>query len=261
MQDGQVDAYLARIGAPAAGAADLRVLAALQQAHLRAVPFENLSIHLGEPIVLDEDQLWTKIVERRRGGFCYELNGAFGALLRALGFRVAVLAARVYSGERFGPPLDHLALRVDLAESWLVDVGFGAFSTHPLRLADRDEQPDPAGRFQVRAAVTGELTVTMDGAPQYRLEERPYQLADFVPTCWWQQTSPDSSFTRRLICSRPTGDGRITLSGQRLIVTGPDGKQERELTRPELLPAYADHFGIVLDRLPTVLHGAADPPP
>src|SRR5439155_12459989 len=116
---------------------------------LRAVPFENLSIHLGEPIVLDEAELLDKLVRRRRGGFCYELNGAFAALLAALGFEVTLLAARVYGGGVLSPPFDHLALPVDAPGPWLVDVGFGRHSHYPLRLDTAAEQVDPDGVFQV----------------------------------------------------------------------------------------------------------------
>src|SRR5690349_2377671 len=117
-------AYLSRIGMPeelAPPSAEL--LRELHIRHLESVPFENLSIHLDEPIRLDEDALLDKIVRRRRGGFCYELNGVFAALLEALGFRVTRHAARVFSGDgQLGIPFDHLALIVDLDEEWLVDV-------------------------------------------------------------------------------------------------------------------------------------------
>ncbi|MER7848509.1 arylamine N-acetyltransferase [Kitasatospora sp. NPDC096077] len=246
-------AYLERIGVADPGAPTEANLARLQWAHLRAVPFENLSIHLGEPVVLDPAALVAKVVDRRRGGFCYELNGAFAELLRSLGYRVSLLAARVFDRERLGPPFDHLALRVDLAEPWLVDVGFGRFSHQPLRLDERGEQADPQGVFTiVPGGPYWELDVLMDGAPQYRLDPRPYPLADFGPTCWWQSTSPQSPFAKGATCTLPTGDGgRITLSGHRLIRTAPDGtRDERRLTDAEALAAYREHFGIVLDRLP-----------
>src|SRR5919197_306204 len=162
----------------------------LQMRHLLTVPFENLSIHLGEPIVLEEKALLAKLVQRRRGGFCYELNGAFAGLLSALGFRVTLLAARVFGAGGPGPPFDHLALRVDLREPWLVDVGFGRHSSHPLRADLRGEQPDPEGIFRVAERDDGDLDVIRDGEPQYRVEPRGRALSDFEPTCWWQQTSP-----------------------------------------------------------------------
>lgn len=96
MNADQIDAYLARIGARRPAAPDAASLRELQEHHLSTVPFENLSIHLDERITLTEDALFDKIVMRRRGGFCYELNGAFAALLRGLGFDVTLLSAKVF---------------------------------------------------------------------------------------------------------------------------------------------------------------------
>ncbi|MFF0292550.1 arylamine N-acetyltransferase [Kitasatospora sp. NPDC004614] len=246
-------AYLDRIALPDPGAPSPEALARLQLAHLRTVPFENLSIHLGEPVTLDPRALLTKIVDRRRGGFCYELNGAFAELLTSLGYRVSLLAGRVHDGEQPGPPFDHLALRVDLDEPWLVDVGFGRFSRAPLRLDARTEQPDAYGTFLLTPnGPYGDLDVLLDGKPQYRLDPRPYELADFGPTCWWQSTSPQSHFTRTPTCSVITADdGRTTLSGNRLITTAPTGQRtEQLLTDDEARTAYRTHFGITLDVLP-----------
>jgi N-hydroxyarylamine O-acetyltransferase len=169
MNGSQVDAYLARIGAPRPAQPDADSLRELQVRHLMAVPFENLSIHLGESIVLDEQALVEKLVGRRRGGFCYELNGAFSALLTALGFSVTLLAARVVGRNGLGPPFDHLALRVQAPDPWLVDVGFGRFCHHPLRLDVAEEQSDPGGHFRIAEREDGDLDVVLDGEAQYRL--------------------------------------------------------------------------------------------
>jgi N-hydroxyarylamine O-acetyltransferase len=248
----QVDAYLARIGAARPGRADAAALRELQLRHLLAVPFENLSIHLGEPIVLDEETLLDKVVRRRRGGFCYELNGAFAALLSALGFEVTLLAARVFGDDGLGPPFDHLALRVDAPDPWLADAGFGRLSRHPLRLDDAGgRQVDPDGVFRLVPLPHGDLEVTRDGEPQYRLEQRPRAFADFEPTCWWQQTSPRSHFTRSLVCTRLTERGRVTLRDRSLVETVDGERVERELAGDaELLAVYRDRFGIALDRPP-----------
>jgi N-hydroxyarylamine O-acetyltransferase len=253
--DGEaVAGYLQRIGVArpeAGGAAALRVL---HRAHQLAVPFENLSIHLGEPISLDSGDLFGKIVTRRRGGFCYELNGLFALLLEALGMRVQRAAARVYGGGELSPPFDHLALFVQPADGsgpWLADVGFGRHSDYPLLLGRRDEQDDPAGRFQLAQADDGDLDVLKDGEPQYRIEPRERSLADFVPTCWWQQTSPQSHFVQGPVCTLLTDGGRITISGRTLIETTGGSRTETELASDEvLLAAYRDRFGIVLDRVP-----------
>jgi N-hydroxyarylamine O-acetyltransferase len=274
----QVDAYLRRLGAahPAGPTAD--ALRELHLRHLKTVPFENLSVHLGEEIVLQEKHLLDKMVTGRRGGFCYELNGAFGALLTALGFGVTLLAGRVRAdGERFGIPYDHLALRVRTADGsdWLADVGFGAHSHYPLAFADRGEQPDPGGVFRIAEAApdaagvrgghdaaAADLEVSRDDSPEYRLELRPRVLGDFVAGAWWHSTSPESHFTRSLVCSRVTEDGgRITLSGRQFTETAPDGdRKERELeTDEEVLAVYRERFGIVLDRVPELRRAFTGP--
>jgi N-hydroxyarylamine O-acetyltransferase len=257
MDEADVDAYLARIGATRPARLDGEALRDLQPRHLRAVPFENLSIHLGEQIVLDEAALVDKIVRRRRGGFCYELNGAFAALLAGLGFQVTPLAARGFEAEGVGPPFDHLALRVDTPEPWLVDVGFGRFSHEPLRLDLRGEQADPGGTFHITEGEHGDLDVSMDGTPQYRIEPRPRALRDCEPTCWWHQTSPRSHFTQSLVCSLLTEDGRVTLSGRTLIRTRVAARHEQPLgSDADVLAAYRDTFGIALERVPEVRAGA-----
>ncbi|MGW5939791.1 arylamine N-acetyltransferase family protein [Streptomyces celluloflavus] len=244
--------YLRRIGAARPASPDADALRTLHLSHLRTVPFENLSIHLGEEIVLAEQPLLDKIVGARRGGFCYELNGAFAALLAALGYDVQLLSARVFGPDGPGIPYDHLALRVRTPTGpWLADVGFGKHSHYPLRLDSRADQPDPGGVFRVVETPEGDLDILRDGAPQYRLEQRPRALADFEVGCWWNRTSPASHFTRSLVCSLLTDTGRVTLSGRTLVITADDGtRDERELREAEVLPAYRTHFGITLDREP-----------
>jgi N-hydroxyarylamine O-acetyltransferase len=249
-----VAAYLARVGVTSPAACDAAALRALHRAHQLTVPFENLSLHLGEPISLDEGDLVDKIVHRRRGGFCYELNGTFALLLEALGAQVSRVAARVYGEAGLGPPFDHLALIVHPADGsgpWLADVGFGSHSDYPLLLSSRDEQDDPAGRFQLADAGAGDIDVLRDGKPQYRIETRERTLADCVPTCWWQATSPLSHFTRSTICSRLTPGGRVSVSG-RLLIQTEDGTRTEQLLDGDdaLLAAYRDYFGVVLTRVP-----------
>jgi N-hydroxyarylamine O-acetyltransferase len=255
LTDDMVAAYLARIGVPRPSVLDAAALGQLHRAHLVAVPFENLSIHLGESISLDEADLSDKIVGRRRGGFCYELNGTFACLLEYLGARVRRVSARVYGDDgRLGPPFDHLALVVRLPDGtgpWLADVGFGSHSEYPLLADARGEQADPGGRFLLADALDRDIDVVKDGQPQYRLELRERALDDFVPTCWWQQTSPQSHFTRSVICSRLTEDGRISISGRRLIRTVGGERLEENLPDDQaVLAAYRDHFGIDLHSVP-----------
>lgn len=272
MDSDEVDAYLRRLGVEHPAWPTVDVLRELHLRHLQTVPFENLSIHLGEELVLEEKRLLDKVVGAGRGGFCYELNGTFGALLTALGFDVTLLAARVHGKEgRLGIPYDHMALKVRTVDggTWLADVGFGAHSHYPLAFEARGEQVDPAGVFRIveagpdAAGVRGghdvaeaaDLDVVMDGRPEYRLERRPRVLGDFVAGAWWHCTSPSSHFTQSLVCSRVTEEGgRITLSGRTLKATAADGtREERELgTDKEVLRVYRERFGIELDQVPTV---------
>lgn len=243
----QCDAYLDRIGLPARRDADL---AELQWAHLRHVPFENLSMHLDEPIELDTAALFDKIVIRRRGGFCYELNGLFGRLLAALGHDVAMLSAGVFGPRGLGPPFDHLVLGVG---DRLVDVGFGRHSARPLRLARGVDQRDLLGTFRVEATDNGDVDVLRDGQPQYRVELRPRRMADFVPTCWWHRTAPTSHFRQGSVCSLQTADGgQVSVAGRTLIETRPGGERTETAlaSDAEVLAAYRDHFGVELNRVP-----------
>jgi N-hydroxyarylamine O-acetyltransferase len=255
LTDDRRAAYLARIGVARPPVLDAGALRDLHRAHQVAVPFENLSIHLGEPVSLDEADLIDKIVGRRRGGFCYELNGAFACLLECLGARVRRVSARVYGGGgRLGPPFDHVALVVRLPDGtgpWLADVGFGSHSTYPLLAGARAAQADPGGQFLLADAPGGDVDVVKDGQPQYRFEPRERALDDFVPTCWWQQTSPQSHFTTSVICSRLTGNGRVSISGRTLIRTVGGQRTEENLPGDQaVLAAYRDHFGISLGSVP-----------
>ncbi|MFE7752557.1 arylamine N-acetyltransferase [Streptomyces sp. NPDC057428] len=253
----RVDAYLERIGATRPTRADAPALRELQRRHLMTVPFENLSIHLGQDIVLEEEKLVDKIVTYRRGGFCYELNGAFAALLRGLGFRVTLLQARVFGdGGRLGIPYDHVALRVETDEGtgpWLADVGFGDHALQPLALDSRVEQEDPSGRFRFREAPRGDLDLLRDGSRQFRLDPRPRALPEFRAGSWYHRTSPESHFTRSLVCSRLTEEGRVTLRGRTLIRTVRGERRKEELaTDADVLRAYLVEFGLALDQMPEV---------
>jgi N-hydroxyarylamine O-acetyltransferase len=247
-----VSAYLDRIGYLGPIEATAENLRALHRAHLLAVPFENLDISLGRKIVVDEEAILRKILELRRGGFCYELNSAFAGLLRAFGFQVTLLSARVArsdGGE--GPEFDHLTLRVDLAEPWLADVGFGDSFVEPLRLEAETEQSDPAGTFRlVQGGGRWYLQKRESNGnwiSQYSFSLLPRRLEEFAGMCHVHQTSPKSSFTQKRICSRATAEGRITLSEMKLVVTGSSGREETTIgSEEEWRKVLQREFGIRL---------------
>lgn len=246
-----INAYLQRINYQGSLRPSPETLRALHVAHLHTVPFENLSIHWREPIALSDDALFEKIVRRRRGGFCYELNGLFAALLRALGFRVEMVAAGVMGGNgRFGPEFDHMALVVSLEERWLADVGFGDSFREPLLLDERGQQLQGKDAYRIDS---GEEYMTLvrrtegDWKPQYRFKLQPYEYRDYEEMCRYHQTSPESHFTRKRVCTLATALGRITLSDLRLIKTvGEAGEREERLLagEEECAAVLREQFGI-----------------
>lgn len=246
-------AYLARIGYTGPVAPTLPVLCAIHRCHMLAVPFENLDISRGRAIVLEEPALMRKIVEERRGGFCYEMNGAFAALLRALGFEVTLLSARVFRQDgSLGPEFDHLTLRVDLERPWLADVGFGDSFIEPLRLQAGLEQEDSGRTYRINEhAEWLQLERQENGNAwngMYRFTLQPHRLQDFAPMCHYHQTSPESSFTRKRLCTRATAAGRITLSDMKLVITRDGDKQEQMLSsEEEWRTALRQYFGVALD--------------
>lgn len=252
-------AYLARIGVSRPTSPDAQSLSALHVAHLMAVPFENLDIHLGRKIVLAEGSLFRKIVHQRRGGFCYELNGLFAALLLDLGFRVTLLSARVAKPEGgFGPEHDHLTLLVEFPGNEprrLADVGFGDSFRVPLLFDEAGDQPaapnDNASDYRLQRDENGLTLLRCDEGtwkPQYAFSETPRRLEEFTAMCHFQQTSPDSHFTHRRVCSRATPTGRITLADLRLIVTENGERSERTLTEDQYHPILLRDFGINLEK-------------
>jgi N-hydroxyarylamine O-acetyltransferase len=229
--------YLKRIGHAGSIEPTAEVLRALHRAHMLSVPFENLDIGLKRDIPCDAEAAVRKIVARRRGGFCYEMNGGFAWLLRQLGFEVTMLAARVSRSDgSLGPEFDHLTLRVDLAEPWLADVGFGDSFVEPLRLVSGLEQVEGSARYRLSETVAGmqlEKSQSEDWRVEYAFTLQPRELSDFAGMCHYHQTSPESHFTRNCICSRALPDGRITLSGMKLITTRGGKREERALASEE----------------------------
>lgn len=245
-----IDAYLKRINYQGARTPSVETLRRLHVAHLMAVPFENLSIHVQEPIILDDQALFEKIVVRRRGGFCYELNGLFSALLRALGFEVHRLSAAVMNDEgQFGPEFDHMTLMVTLEQRWLADVGFGDSFLEPLVLDSREVQAQGLRSYRIDAEDGRYILWQRDGAgawnAQYRFDLTPRTYDDYAAMCRYHQTSPQSTFTQRRVCSCATPDGRITLRDGRLIRTRDGVRQTQELAdEAAFAEALRVHFGM-----------------
>ncbi|MFM0068915.1 arylamine N-acetyltransferase family protein [Paraburkholderia aspalathi] len=264
-----LDKYLQRIGAERPKLADAEALRYLQERHVLSVPFENLAFHLGEPVPHSVEAI-KKVVYGHRGGSCFELNSAFALLLRAFGFQVNFLLGRIYRGKILSKQLGHLALWVETGgmpvsgdapgaaveaeenrQAWLVDVGQGNNSRTPLRFDLRTPQADAHGEYLLSDASEGDIDVSRDGAPLYRLELRPRDLDFCAPLVWWYRTAPESPFATRLMCVLPTEKGRVSLAGDLLMREENDRQiKERLASDEDLRKAYKTWFGIVLDRLP-----------
>ena len=253
----KVDAasYLKRIGYRGPLIPHIDVLRRLHHRHLLSVPFENLDIHLGRPVILDQRFFYKKIVEDRRGGYCYELNGCFAWLLKRLGFKVSMVSARVAKKEGgFSPDFDHLTLLVRLGERWLVDVGFGDLFTEPKRVDSTDAQQDKGEAYRIVSKGKTRLLLRRSAdqttwKPQYEFTLRPRKLADFAERNRYQQTSPRSHFTQGRLISKLTPMRRVTLTDEKLILTE-RGKRVEHLVKDqgEFNRLLAKHFKLLLPR-------------
>lgn len=249
--------YLLRIGFKGEPDLSTMTLHSLQAAHMKTVPFENLDISLGRKIQLDQESLWSKVITRKRGGFCYELNGMFAWLLKQIGFDVTYLNARVYSEKNntLGIDFDHLALLVKVPNNsirYLADVGFGDSFTQPLDMDNVNWQEQGLRAYRLEPFQQG-FQLWQKGYGGETKRQYYFDLAahsfplEYEAACLYHQTSPDSIFTKMHIISRATDDdGRITLDDSELIVTT-KGKQTRtavkETERTDLLK---EHFGVTL---------------
>ena len=245
--------YLNRINYAGSVEPSATTLRALHLAHLESVPFENLDIHLGRPIELNLPALFDKIVVRHRGGFWYELNGLFAWLLQRLGFEVTLLSARdAHDDGDYGPEFDHLTLCVRTLSNpsclWLTDVGWGDTFCEPLKIGQISQQIQRGRAY--RLEQDGDDYVlwqknydgTWERHYRFTLQARSYQ--DFAAMCRYHQTSAESLFVQKRICTRLTHDGRITLDAWRLITTT-DGQRQEQLVDEE---SYHDilkvYFGV-----------------
>ena len=216
---------------------NLETLTQLQLAHLLSIPFENLDIHTGREIQLDTEKLFQKIVEEKRGGFCYELNGLFYELLRHLGYQVTRIAAQVHSTEKqaFGPEYDHLALIVQLDDKiYLTDVGYGEFLVNPLLISLDAPQEDSRGEVYILREHGGdelrvEKWIEERWKPEYKFTLQAREFHEFEPMCHYQQFDPSSHFQKQKLISQLTETGRITLTSTKLKIADGDETVEREV--------------------------------
>jgi N-hydroxyarylamine O-acetyltransferase len=245
-----LEAYLARIGYAGRLDPTIETLQGLHFAHATRIPFENLDILLGRSILLDLKSLQSKLVEHRRGGYCFEQNTLFAAVLESLGFAVTRLAARVRFGSSAIRPRSHMLLAVEIdGQAWLADVGFGGEGLlYPIRLDRYDENHQGAWTFRVKGE--GDIKVLQslhaDGwFDLYAFTREPQYPVDFVVSNHFTSTYPHSPFVQSLVVQRTGLDARWTLRNRELTEESPNGKHIGTLPDDDaLLDTLAELFGL-----------------
>jgi N-hydroxyarylamine O-acetyltransferase len=257
-----LDAYLARVGYDGPTLAPgLPCLVALHRAHTTTVPFENLDIQCGRPVSLELERLWAKIVDGRRGGYCFEQNTLFQHVLCTIGFGVFAAEARVRRASPGIPPRTHMLLVATVEDRrWLCDVGFGGNGLIEPASLDGSLVVDPIGMYRVQAQ--GSLFVlqrrdraeTADAAGRaeamapwedlYTFAAELRHPIDFEVANWYTSTHPESSFVKTLTVQRCTADARHVLRGRTYTLQRVDGTITRDVAFTELRPLLRDVFGL-----------------
>jgi N-hydroxyarylamine O-acetyltransferase len=254
-----LDAYFKRISYDGARSPALDAVRTVVARHVENIPFENLSPLLRIPVQLDIESLQNKLLRAGRGGYCYEQNLLLSAALRAMGFSVTGLAARVLMDAHNNdkPPRTHMLVLMELNNGpWIVDAGFGGTTpTAPLRLEPGIEQPTPHESYRI--VETGRSYVLQMRAaegwrPQYEFDLVEQCLSDYEVPNWYVSTHPKSHFTNHLLAARSAPDRRLGLLDNRFTVRYANGrKDERVLaTASDLRSVLEAEFGLRLPESP-----------
>jgi N-hydroxyarylamine O-acetyltransferase len=222
----------------------------LHLAHALHVPFENIEVLMGRPVRLDLASLWKKLVEDRRGGYCFEQNTLFAAVLEQVGFPVRRLAARVRMGVAGVTARNHMLLAVEAdGRQWLSDVGFGGDALlHPVewRLGETSEQF--AWKYRLVEEAPGYLLQTWRGdgwVDLYSFTMEEQHAVDYEVANYHTSTHPDSFFRQQLMVHLPGPEVRVTLVGRRLIERRPEGATEVSLADDAaVVEVLAARFGM-----------------
>ncbi len=245
-------AYFERIGWSGAREPTLDTLGALLRAHNHNIPFENLDVLLGKTLTTRVEDAYEKIVNRRRGGWCYEQNGLFGWALSQIGFGVTRVAAAVMRAQR-GPTshATHLALLVSLPGDetrWLVDVGFGGSLLRPIPLQEGTDYHAPftIGLRQVDSDYWQFWEVAGEDEFSFDFRDLPADERALSERCKYLQTSPESGFVQNLVCQLRGPDSHKVLRGRVVSRVTREGIRKRVLeSDAELVAVLNDDFRLV----------------
>jgi N-hydroxyarylamine O-acetyltransferase len=246
-----LDRYLTRVGHGAPLQPGARLLASLHRAHVESIPFENLCPRFGKAVSLQLPELVAKLVDGRRGGYCFEHNGLFAAVLESLGFSVVRLAARVLGSASGILPRTHALLLVTGPDgTWLADTGFGGRGLlQPLPFSSGAEVQ--VGPWRHRLRQDGDLWTLACLQPDgwqdlYTFDLQPQLEVDMELANWYTSTHPDSLFRRMLLVQRVTAEYRLTLRDRELAEDRGVGPRTRTLDPGELPEVLERVFGLPL---------------
>jgi N-hydroxyarylamine O-acetyltransferase len=243
-----INAYLQRIRFAGVARPDFATLRMLHRAHQLAVPFENLDVLLGRPPGLGAEAAYEKIVERRRGGWCYEMNGLFEWALRSIGFEVKRLSAGVMREQLGDDQLgNHLCLLVHLDRPYLLDVGFGGSLIEPLPLA-AIQRVDAPHLVALEQAGDGywRFAESTEGTPfSFDFRNEPADEALLARQCRFLGTNPSSMFVQNLVVQQRTSSTHLTLRG-RVLTICEQGRREKTLlnSAAELVAVLREKFAL-----------------
>ncbi|AQU81043.1 hypothetical protein AJGP001_08790 [Planococcus faecalis] len=240
--------YLARFNASAIQEYYLQDLTELQSLHMQNIPFENLDVMRHVPIYLNLEKIYEKIVNQRRGGYCYELNGLFHWLLSQLGYQAKLISATVQRPNGTWAKTDtHAAILVEFDTLYLVDAGFGDSTMSPIPLGG-ERHTDHSGTYRIEKVDDVYYDLIRENEENekvlYRFSTDEKQLVDFHEGCVFNQVSKDSSFTHNDLVTRATQNGRITLSDHQLTRSENGRKTKIELSPADKRNVLKEEFGI-----------------
>ncbi|HEY5237524.1 MAG TPA: arylamine N-acetyltransferase [Rhizomicrobium sp.] len=244
-----IDDYLHRIGLTQRPRADLAGLTAIHRAHMQSIAYENLDVQLGCAVTIERAPILEKVVDRKRGGWCYEMNGTLNWALEELGFRVTRATGAVMR-EMMGDAAtgNHLVLRVELEEgTYLADVGFGDGPLEPINLVEGEFISN--GFVYHLSRADGDWWRLRNhpagAAPSFDFNLERADETKFAARCASLQSTADSLFVLNLICFRHRPNGFYALLGRVLKDVRPYVASARTLeSADELVTVLADKFGL-----------------
>jgi N-hydroxyarylamine O-acetyltransferase len=244
--------YIDRIARHQSNKIDHAYLSKLHEGHIFNIPFENLDVHYKKLFDLDIANIYHKVVDQRRGGFCYELNSLFCDLLTQLGFKSRIIEARIFDDEgNLGPRFDHMSVLVEIDKMYLCDVGYGDLIIQPLEILE-GIQSDGRNLFKIEMIEQNEYLLSMSTANQNFTQKYVFYLApvhkdDFAAICLDKQINPSSYFVKNLVCTKPTKVGRVTIFNDKVIEKSDKGRIEKMIyNETEMKRELLLNFGINL---------------